>query len=470
MPEEKIDLVNEKNEAIGTITEAAAHKADLPHRASHVFVFNSKGEIFLQLRPKEKFLYPGVWDSSVGEHVKKGESFDAAALRGLKEELNIEGARILFVGEYEFNRRDEKTWNHEFVQLFNCVFDGKIEISKPELEDGRFFSIEEAKRMAEEKKTAPSFRETLGLYLKKTAEKKIEKNLPKSSVIIAAYNNARVLERVLRGMLALDYPKEKFEVIVASDGSTDETAEIMKTKFGKEKRIIFLDLPSGGVCKARNAAIAAASKESSIIVNMDHDCIPEKDWLKNIISGFDSERVGVVSSYNYYGGTSTAFRKDLLEKVGGYDEQYGYYREDTDLSFKIMDLGYEFRRVLARFEHDHKIVKPKGIAALLKHAIKRIKNHENDVLLYKKHPTAVCREFLNIKFGFLVDPASDFGAATGGWYYGGNLNASSPRGIVFLENKTPLHGALIIILGIGYVIAVKLFRLYASVKFRKFLV
>ncbi|GEM_PF-830207 len=470
MPNETIDLVDERDAVIGETTMYRVHRTGELHRAAHVFVFNSKREIFLQLRPKTKLLSPGVWDSSVGEHVKRSESFEAAAMRGLEEELNIKNMRVSFVGEKKVCNKTSKYNNCEFSQLFECVFDGEIKISKPELEDGRFFSIENAKELIKQKKTSNAFKELLPFYLEKKEEFEKRTDWPFASVIIATFNNARVLERVLHGMLALDYPRDKVEIIVASDGSTDATAQLMKKKLGKEKRIKFLDLPHAGVCKARNAAIAAASEKNGIVVNMDHDCIPEKQWLKKIVSGFDSTNVGVVSSYNYYGGTSTAFRKDLLDKVQGYSEEYFYYREDTDLSFKIMDLGFAFRLVQADFEHDHKIAKPKGILGLAKHLLQRLRYHENDVLLYKKHQTKVCKEFLQIKLGFLVSPISDFRAATGTWHKGGKLKASSPRGITFIENKTPLHTVLIIILGICYAIALKLFRFWGSIKFWKFLI
>jgi hypothetical protein len=116
------------------------------------------------------------------------------------------------------------------------------------------------------------------------------------------------------------------------------------------------------------------------------------------------------------------------------------------------------------------MVKPRGFFATAKHVLQRLRYHENDVLLYKKHPTQVCKEFLKIRFGFFVDPLSDFQVATGTWHKGGKLQASSPRGIVFIENKSFLHAILIIILGIGYVIAVKAFRLLGSIKFGKFLI
>ena len=206
-------------------------------------------------------------------------------------------------------------------------------------------------------------------------------------------------------------------------------------------------------------------------INMDHDCIPEKNWLKEMVKGFDSDKVGFVSAYATYGGTSTGFRKEALGKVGGgYDEDYFYYREDSDLAFKIMEAGYALKRVEAQYEHDHKMVKPKGLVNLVKHVWQRINYHQNDVLLYKKHPdNPKVKEFLNIKYGFLVDPREDFKAVTGSWAGQKKFNISSPRGITFLENKTPLHALAILIIAVGYLTALKTVRLYGSLKFRKLL-
>jgi GT2 family glycosyltransferase len=189
-----------------------------------------------------------------------------------------------------------------------------------------------------------------------------------------------------------------------------------------------------------------------------------------MVEGFDSERTGIVSAYDYYGGTSTAFRKALLERVGGYDEDYVYYREDTDLSFKIMDLGYEFRLVKAEYIHDHKLAMPSGFINFIKHVMQRLKYHQNDVLLYKKHNTPLCEDFLHIKFHFLVSPLADFKAATGLWGKGRGFSLSSPRGIIFLENKSPLHALVIILAGVAYVFAVKISRLIGSIKFGKLLI
>ncbi len=288
-----------------------------------------------------------------------------------------------------------------------------------------------------------------------------------ASVVVSTYNNKKTLEKTLDALMRQKF-SGKYEVIVVNDGSSDGTKEFLEDYKKGKKNLEVIHQPNRGVCAARNAGIRAARHE--IVVNMDHDCIAEKDWLGKMVAGFDSEDVGVVSAYDYYGGTSTAFRKDLLEKAGGYDEEYRYYREDTDLSFKIMDLGYKFRLVKAGYIHNHEEVKPGGIAALTRHVLQRLYYHQNDVLLYRKHPTKVCEEFLHIKYGFLVDPVQDFRVATGLWKKGGKLEGSSPRGITFIENRGPLHALFIIIAGIGYVVAVKASRLAGSIRFGKLLI
>ncbi len=291
---------------------------------------------------------------------------------------------------------------------------------------------------------------------------------PKASIVIASYNSAPTLKKTLKGMLALDYPPG-FEVLVVDDGSTDGTKEMLEKGFGKEKKIRVFHNPHGGVCKARNTGIKNAA--NPIIVIMDHDCIPEKGWLRGLVKGFDSEKVGVVSSFDSFGGgTSTAFRKSVLGRLGGFDERFYYYREDTDLVFRVIEAGYGVKRVKAKFFHDHKMVKPSGFLNLLKHAWQRILYHKNDVLLYKKHPK-LGKEFLGVKFGFIVSPAKDFGVATNRWAGPGKKFAlSSPRGITYIENKGLAHSLAIFLTGVAYMASLKVVRLYGSVKFGKLLV
>lgn len=295
----------------------------------------------------------------------------------------------------------------------------------------------------------------------------VNEKFPEVSVVIATLNNAPVLRKVLKEMLKQNY-KGTYEIIVVNDGSSDITKKMLQTEFSKEKKITSINLKRSGVCKARNTGIRKAS--GKIIINMDHDCIPAKNWISQMVSGFKNEKIGVVSAYGGFGGTSTGFRADVLRKVNGYDEDYFYYREDTDLTFKIIENGYEYNKVKADFVHEHELVKPKGFLEFVKHAWQRVKYHKNDVLLYKKHQNKRCREFLHVKFGFIVSPGFDFSVATGLWHSKGKLELSSPRGITYLRNRTILHTILIVLGGLGYVVAVKLVRLWASFKFGKLLI
>ncbi len=287
-----------------------------------------------------------------------------------------------------------------------------------------------------------------------------------ASIVVMTHNRKEVLEKTLRAMLKQDFDG-KFEIIVVNDGSTDGTAQMLAKNFGKEKKVIAINQARSLPCKARNNGIKKAKFEFAVI--MDDDCIPEPDWLQNLINGFSSEKMGIVSSFDLFGGTSTAFRKNVLEEVGGYDEEYGYYREDTDLVMRIMEKGFESRLVKADFLHEHKMDAPKGISGIFEYGIERAKYHQNDVLLFKKHPKMAV-DFLGVKFGFLVDPKKDFAAATNQWWNSGKATLSSPRGIIFLENKSPLHSLLIFFGGIAWVLLVKTSRLIGSARFGKLLV
>ena len=295
--------------------------------------------------------------------------------------------------------------------------------------------------------------------------------IPKTAtIIVATLNGGLPLIRAVNGMLAQKFTG-KYDIVVVDDGSFDgKTPQLLKENFSKNKKVKLVFLPRSGVCKARNAGIRLATGE--VVLNLDHDSIPEKDWVQTMVNGFDSPRVGIVSAYGHYGGTSTGFRKDLLDHVGGYDEDYFYYREDTDLSFKIMELGYEFKRVSgARYTEDRTLTKPKGFVNTFKYAIQRYKYHMNDVLLHQKHPTPLCEEMLHVHFGYFVNPIDDFKAATGLWNNSEKeMELSSPRGMTFLSNTGIVSFVLIVLVGMGYAMGMKLARLAGSIKHRHLLI
>ena len=88
--EELLILVDENDKQIGVSEKLEAHIKGLLHRAFSIFIFNSKGELILQKRAKEKYHSGGLWTNTCCGHPLNGESIDDAAKRRLKEEMNIE--------------------------------------------------------------------------------------------------------------------------------------------------------------------------------------------------------------------------------------------------------------------------------------------------------------------------------------------------------------------------------------------
>jgi cellulose synthase/poly-beta-1,6-N-acetylglucosamine synthase-like glycosyltransferase len=110
--------------------------------------------------------------------------------------------------------------------------------------------------------------------------------LPRISLIVAAYDEEAVIADKVANALALDYPRERLELIVASDGSADATAERARAA-GAD---LVLDLPRGGKVAAQNAAAAAASGEILAFSDANSTWCP--DALRRLIEPFADGKVG----------------------------------------------------------------------------------------------------------------------------------------------------------------------------------
>ena len=89
MIEEKVILVNEKDEQIGLMPKLEAHEKALLHRAFSVFVLNSKNEIMLQQRAAHKYHSPLLWTNTCCSHQREGETNIQAGSRRLYEEMGF---------------------------------------------------------------------------------------------------------------------------------------------------------------------------------------------------------------------------------------------------------------------------------------------------------------------------------------------------------------------------------------------
>ncbi len=134
---EVFDVVDEHDQVLRQETRSAVHAQNLRHRAVHVFVFNRKGEIFLQRRSALKDRHPGVWDSSASGHLDAGESYDACAVRELQEELGISATPSVLA---RLDACPQTGW--EFVQVYLAEVEGPFRLPPAEIETGCFFPLE----------------------------------------------------------------------------------------------------------------------------------------------------------------------------------------------------------------------------------------------------------------------------------------------------------------------------------------
>ncbi len=204
---------------------------------------------------------------------------------------------------------------------------------------------------------------------------------PTVSVLIPARNEEKVIRRILQRMTELTYPKEKLEVVVIDDASTDQTSEIAE-EIAKEHeyiKVVHRSPEDGGKGKpaALNHGLKYVTRE--IVCCFDADYYPQRDILEKLTVCFKDPKVGAVQGrvtvlnepntlvtrlvalertggyrvdqfardnlglIPQFGGTVGGFRRSLIESLGGWDADM--LAEDTDLTFKVYLAGYKVRYV-----------------------------------------------------------------------------------------------------------------------------
>ena len=141
--EEIFDVVNEVDEVVGRNSRAEVHRLDLMHRATHVLVFNRRGDIFLQKRSMKKDRQPGLWDSSASGHVDCGEDYDACAVRELREEI---GLALAAPPDRLFKLGASPETGQEHVWVYRCAAEGPFVLHPEEIERGGWFDPAEVDR------------------------------------------------------------------------------------------------------------------------------------------------------------------------------------------------------------------------------------------------------------------------------------------------------------------------------------
>jgi isopentenyl-diphosphate Delta-isomerase len=149
---------------LGLVPRSRVHREGLWHKAANVYLFRSDGRLLIQRRHGSKDVCPGLWDLSVGEHVQPGETYEQAAVRGLREELSLCGVELESLGPVaagclslpELGVRD-----CEFQQSFLAYSDEPVVPAESEIAEVRYVTIDSLRRRFDDRPGCftPWFRE-----------------------------------------------------------------------------------------------------------------------------------------------------------------------------------------------------------------------------------------------------------------------------------------------------------------------
>jgi cellulose synthase/poly-beta-1,6-N-acetylglucosamine synthase-like glycosyltransferase len=128
---------------------------------------------------------------------------------------------------------------------------------------------------------------TLGARLRTVTVRRDDAFLPAVAAIVSAYNEDAVIERRIQNLLALDYPKEKLEIVVTSDASSDRTEELAEAAGAR-----VIHNPRGGKVAAQNHAVRETNAQ--ILAFSDANCTWAPDALRKLVANFADPDVGYV--------------------------------------------------------------------------------------------------------------------------------------------------------------------------------
>ncbi len=188
---------------------------------------------------------------------------------------------------------------------------------------------------------------------------------PRITVIVCSYNGARTIRATCEALLQLDYPD--YQVIVVDDGSTDDTAAIVRAY-----DYTLIRTRNRGLSCARNVGLQAAKGE--IVAYLDDDAYPDRHWLRYLAAAFASpanvkhaaiggpnvpppgdELVAQCVAHapggpihvllsdreaEHIPGCNMAFRKSCLEAIGGFDAQFRVAGDDVDVCWRLQQEGW----------------------------------------------------------------------------------------------------------------------------------
>jgi len=207
------------------------------------------------------------------------------------------------------------------------------------------------------------------------------KNLPLVSLIVPAFNEKRGVLPALRSLGEIDYPRDKYEVIIVNDGSSDGTAEIISDFISTQPGVPFKFIDrkeNKGKAFSLNEGIAAS--KGDYVGTMDADSLVKPDILRKTVGFFEDPKTGAVTvrvhvhkpknllerivdveyvvglslslkilsylnSMHVTPGPFSIYRKSMLEEIGGFD--VNNIVEDMEIAFRMHKAGYKIKNTLA---------------------------------------------------------------------------------------------------------------------------
>lgn len=143
MTEELVDIVDDDDNVIATVTRAEMRARRLQHRSVGIAVISTDGRLLIHRRSDAKDIWPGWWDIAAGGVVASGETYEDAARRELAEELGVVDVEIDFVGQAQYV-------DDELAALcrgYRVVHDGPFTFADGEVAEARWVTFDELDSM-----------------------------------------------------------------------------------------------------------------------------------------------------------------------------------------------------------------------------------------------------------------------------------------------------------------------------------
>ncbi|MCM3042456.1 glycosyltransferase family 2 protein [Paenibacillus motobuensis] len=210
----------------------------------------------------------------------------------------------------------------------------------------------------------------------------LPEEVPFVSLMVPAHNEGKVITQTVEALLALDYPQDRYEIIVINDNSSDNSSELLaklQAKYNERNLIVInTDNITGGKGKSNALNIGFKQSRGEYIAIYDADNTPEKTALRYLVGEIthDNTLGAVIGKFRTRNrnaslltrfinietlsfqwmaqagrwklfklctipGTNFIMRREIIEQIGGWDVKA--IAEDTEISFRIYMMGYRIK-------------------------------------------------------------------------------------------------------------------------------